>query len=114
MTAANVVTGPDLTFRFVQRRLAQALHQRPQNDAASGPTLEAQRITTGEPPRLAQAAVLEGSSVRRRAVPGNPGVGFAAFLDGIQASRPMIYDATVPIVHGYIGAAIRIRDDRRL
>src|SRR3954469_21877962 len=108
MTAAIVVAGPDLTFRSVQRRLAEALHQRPQNDAANGPTLEAQRITTGEPPRLAQAAVLEGDSLRRRVVPGSPEVGFAAFLDGIQASRPMLYDATVPIVHGYVGAAIRV------
>src|SRR3954470_15221767 len=114
MSAASVVTGPNLTFRAVQRRLAEALHQRPQNDAATGPTLEAQRITTGEPPRFAQAAVIEGDGVRRRVVPGNREVGFAAFLDGIQASRPLLYDSAVPIIHGYVGAAIRVRDDRRL
>src|SRR5206468_11844771 len=38
----------------------------------------------------------------------------AAFLDGIQASRPLLYDVAVPIVHGSVGGAVRIRDDRRL
>jgi hypothetical protein len=102
------------SFREIQRRLAETLGRAPHDDGASGPTLEAQRITTGEPPRFARAAVIEGETVQRRQVPGSPEVGFAAFLDGIQASRPLLYDATVPIVHGSVGGAIRIREDRRL
>jgi hypothetical protein len=113
MGVTATLTGSDRNFRVIQRRLADALHQAP-HDTDGAPTLEAQRITTGEPPRFARAAVIEGGTIGRRLVPGSPVVGFAAFLDGIQASRPLLYDASVPIVHGSVGGAIRIRGDRRL
>jgi hypothetical protein len=114
MSTTGVASDSDRTFRAVQRRLAEALDQHPHGDSAGGPTLEAQRLTTGEPPRIAGATVIEGNTVQRREVAGAPEVGFAAFLDGIQASRPLLYDSTVPIVHGSVGGAIRIREDRRL
>lgn len=101
-------------FRSVQRRLSEALDHDPQADSGPRPTLEAQRTTTGEPPRLARALVLEGVDIRRHPVPGGPEVGFSAFLDGIQASRVLVYDSAVPIVHGYVGAVIRLRENRRL
>jgi hypothetical protein len=104
--------GPS-TFRAVQRQLADALDHSNSADPG-GPTLEAQRMLVGEPPRLAKAAVLEGVDVQRRLVPGAPEVGFSAFLDGIQASRVLLYDSAVPIVHGLVGAVVRIREDRRL
>ena len=103
-----------MSFRAVQRRLADALEQGTRAESAGGPTLEAQRTTTGEPPRIAGAAVIEGDTIKRRPVPGDPEVGFTAFLDGIQASRVLLYDSSVPIVYGSVGAVIRIREDRRL
>lgn len=114
MATASEAPTTERTFRAIQRRLADALHQNVRAESAGGPTLEAQRTTTGEPPRLARALILEGNSMQRHAVPGEPQVGFAAFLDGIQASRPLLYDSMVPIVHGSVGAAIRRRDNRRL
>jgi hypothetical protein len=101
-------------FRAVQRQLADALDQENRADSGMRPTLAAQRALVGDPPRLAKAAVLEGVDVQRRPVQGSPEVGFSAFLDGIQASRVLLYDSAVPIVHGSVGAAIRIREDRRL
>jgi hypothetical protein len=45
---------------------------------------------------------------------GEPGVAFAAFLDGIQSSHVEDYAGTIPIVGGRTAAVIRIRVDRRL
>ncbi len=101
------------SFRAVQRQLAAGLIGATPADP-NGPTLETQRIATGEPPRLARARVLEGEDIERRAVSGAPSVGFSAFLDGIQATRVLFYDTAVPIVHGSVSAVVRIRDDRRL
>jgi hypothetical protein len=39
---------------------------------------------------------------------------FAAFLDGVQQSRPLRYEDGVPLVHGRVGAVIRERVARRL
>lgn len=49
-----------------------------------------------------------------RKVPGEPVVGIAAFLDGIQRSRVLAHHAGLPLVHGAVAAAIRLRDSRRL
>lgn len=112
-TAITGATSGAAGFRTLQRQLAAALAQGGPS-RTDGPTLEARRANTGEPPRLARAAVLEGTVVQRRPVPGEPEVGFSAFLDGIQASRVLLYDSAVPIVHGSVAAVIRIRRDRRL
>ena len=114
VTAESALAEGASSFRAVQRRLSDALDHGPQADSGPRPTLEAQRTLTGEPPRLAKAPVLEGVDVRRHAVLGSPEVGFSAFLDGIQASRVLLYDSAVPIVHGFVGAVIRLRENRRL
>lgn len=49
-----------------------------------------------------------------RLVPGDPVVGIAAFLDGIQRSQVRAHHQGVPVVHGAVAAAIRLREDRRL
>lgn len=66
------------------------------------------------PPRLVHAEVIEGGAVRARRVFGEPIVKFAAFLDGTQSSRVLAYIDGVPIVHGTVAAAVRIRRNRRL
>lgn len=66
-----------------------------------------------DPPRLAGATLLEGSSVE--AIPvGTPVEGFVAFLDGIQRSRVLAHVGLVPVVHGAVAAGIRVRHERRL
>lgn len=65
-------------------------------------------------PHTSACQVLEGSAFELRTVPGDPEVGFAAFLDGIQTSRVWHRDGGMPIVFGHVAAAIRQRVDRRL
>ena len=66
------------------------------------------------PPRLVGAEVIEAGPMRARRVFGDPIVAFAAFLDGTQTSRVLAYVDGVPIVHGTVAAAVRIRRNRRL
>jgi hypothetical protein len=66
------------------------------------------------PPRLVRADVVEGSAVRARRVFGEPRPKFAAFLDGTQTSCVVAYVDGVPVVHGTVAAAVRIRRNRRL
>lgn len=81
--------------------------------AAAGAPLEVQR-SGDDPPRLEQAVPLEGDRVRVRAITEPPVVGVSAFLDGIQRSQVLAHAAGVPLVHGAVAAAVRIREDRRL
>lgn len=112
--SVGAISGPEASsFRAIRRQLAAALVQELPSDP-QGPTLESQRITTGEPPRLARATVLEGRDLQRRQLAGAPVAGFSAFLDGIQASRVLVHDSAVPIVHGSVSAVVRAREDRRL
>ena len=80
---------------------------------ARGVPLEVQP-KSHEPPRLERATPLEGTTIRVRAVPGAPVVGFRAFLDGIQRSQVLAHAAGVPLVHGAVAAAIRVREARRM
>jgi hypothetical protein len=74
-----------------------------------------ERLTPdSRPPRLVNAEVIEGSAIRARRVFGDPVVKFAGFLDGTQTSRVIAYIGGVPIVHGTVAAAVRIRRNRRL
>jgi hypothetical protein len=66
------------------------------------------------PPRLVGAEVIEAGPMRARRVFGDPIIAFAAFLDGTQTSRVVAYVDGVPIVHGTVAAAVRIRRNRRL
>jgi hypothetical protein len=110
-TSARPTSGQ--SFRAIRRQLADALKERTGYEVGDGATLEALRITTGEPPRLARATPIEGSSIQRREV-SDPDVGVVAFLDGIQSSRVVHYDGAAPIVHGSVAAVVRVRNDRRL
>jgi hypothetical protein len=115
MTSPAAMEGGGIaTFRAVQRRLAEVLavtdSHFTQNDASEalfgGPAMD--------PPRLAQAAPIEGAVISRRKIEGSPEVGFSAFLDGTQISRVVLHDDGIPIVHGAVGAVVRQRTDRRL
>lgn len=80
--------------------------------AAQGTPLELREAEA--PPRIESAISVEGSEVSVRAVGGDPSAGIVAFLDGIQRSTTRAHVGTVPIVHGAVAAAIRVRQDRRL
>ncbi len=79
----------------------------------SSPTLESSDLPT-EPPHTRECIVLEGERLEAVVVPGEPIIGFAGFLDGIQTSRPWGYEAGIPIVFGHAAAAVRVRIERRL
>lgn len=76
-------------------------------------SLEAQREVEA-PPRVESATPVEGEAMRVRRVPGEPTVGVAAFLDGIQRSHVRAHLNGVPAVHGAVAAAVRERKARRL
>lgn len=102
----------DANFRSAQRSLGQWVAQARATDA--GPVLEIS-ATPRQSPRLIAPDVIEaGPTLAARAVPGGPAVGFAAFLDGTQRSRLLMYYGGVPVVHGTVGAVIRARRDRRM
>jgi hypothetical protein len=82
--------------------------------AAAEPALEL-RPAASEPPRLQRAEPLEGASIRAHRLEGEPVIGIAAFLDGIQESRVLAHwPGGVPLVHGTVAAAIRRRSERTL
>ena len=101
-------------FRAAQRRLADALAHARLAEPSDASSLESSRVAPAEPPRLANADLLESDRMRAHAIGGEPVVGFAAFLDGIQVSRVIAHDDGMPIVHGTVGATVRERVDRRL
>ncbi len=73
------------------------------------------RPVVADPPRLQRAEPLEARTVLVHRVEGEPVVGIAAFLDGIQESRVLAHWRDgVPIVHGTVAAAIRRRAGRTL
>lgn len=76
-------------------------------------SLEAQREVEA-PPRVESATPVEGAAMQARRVPGEPIVGVAAFLDGIQRSHVRAHLNGVPAVHGAVAAAVRERKARRL
>lgn len=82
--------------------------------APSAPALET-RPVVAEPPRLQRAEPLEGGEVRVRRVDGDPVVGVAAFLDGIQESRVLAHwPGGIPLVGGTVAATVRRRVGRTL
>ena len=95
------------------RAIQLALREAGLDRAVNGPTLELQREAE-RPPRLEAATPIEGSSLSTREIPEAPLVGFGAFLDGIQRSTVRAYRDGVPIVHGAVAAAIRVRDAKRM
>src|SRR5438105_1765079 len=105
---------PDASFAGVARLLTGVLPELDVSaDALRAPSLEtlARQV---EPARVISAEVIEGESLRAHVVESAPTVGFAAFLDGTQASRALHYmEDGAPIVHGTAAAVIRVRRDRR-
>ncbi len=82
--------------------------------SAGEPLLELRPVAP-EPPRLQRAEPLESDAVRVRRVPGDPALGIAAFLDGIQESRVIAHwPGGIPLVHGTVAAAVRLRQARTL
>jgi hypothetical protein len=105
-------TAESTGFRALQRRITDTLAQAQPVDPEPA-SLESRR-TSGEAPRTAQARPIEGGAIIRRAIPGPPDVGFAAFLDGMQVSRIVAHDDGIPIVFGEVAAVVRERVDRRM
>ncbi len=94
------------------RAVLRALRDSGLTPRAAEAMLEVQRAAD-EPPRVEAAVPVEGVALEVRAVPGAPVVGFVAFLDGIQRSRVLAHAGPVPLVHGAVAAAVRLRTDRR-
>ena len=87
----------------------------PDGEAIEGEAPLELAAEAADPPKLAQATVIEGRDLRAIAVGGEPEVAIAAFLDGRQVSAVKMYrSGGVPIVSGTIGAVIRERRDRRM
>jgi hypothetical protein len=101
-------------FRAAQRLVAEALQEAQLADGAGAGTLESLRSAPGDPPRLANVELIEDDRMKAHQVGGEPLVGFAAFLDGLQVSRIVALHEGLPIVLGSIGAVVRARVDRRL
>lgn len=99
------------TLRDLGRALRAAL-ARPAGDGTPHAPLDLSGLVT-EPPRMRPATLLEGASLTARRVE-DPEVGFAAFLDGTQASHVEDYAGTIPIVAGRTAAVIRLRLERRM
>jgi len=96
------------------RDALRALRNAGASIAQSEPALET-RPAASEPPRLQRAEPLEGDAVRVRRVEGEPAVGVAAFLDGIQESRVLAHwPGGIPLVHGTVAATVRRRVGRTL
>ncbi|HEY4734286.1 MAG TPA: hypothetical protein VIH53_07030 [Gemmatimonadaceae bacterium] len=105
--------GPDTASRAVLRLLKQWLPEMSVVDGAS--TLE--QTSSGDPPILRSAQLVEGGSMRAIRVPGltrETTSEFGAFLDGTQSVRVIGHHFGLPIVLGTVSAAIRVRVNRRL
>src|SRR5690606_23038555 len=90
------------------RGVLQALRDGGVMTQAATLSLEAQREVDA-PPRVESATPVEGAAMQARRVPGEPVVGVAAFLDGIQRSQVRAHLNGVPAVHGAVAAAVRER-----
>ncbi len=80
---------------------------------AAAPSLEALDPSGGTPATVAPGDPLESARIETRAVAEAAGPGFTAFLDGIQRSVVIgQLGGLVPVVHGTVGAVVRVRRDR--
>ncbi len=66
-----------------------------------------------ERPSISSVKCVEEQRVRAHRVTGEPQVGFAGFLDGIQRARIVSHHRGIPIIEGLVAAAIRVRVNRR-
>ncbi|MEO5579187.1 MAG: hypothetical protein ABIR58_00900 [Gemmatimonadaceae bacterium] len=98
--------------RFIARRIARCT-------PVEAPAIDVDRYGRGdEPAELVEPEMIEGDAFRAiavvqpHAVRGNSG--FSAFLDGTQDIGIVNLVDGIPIVWATVGAAVRIRIDRRL
>lgn len=103
-------SGMDLTTRAALRAI---LNVRSDVQVMDQPSVIPDSAAPAEPPVIAAAEQIERCGLRP-IVLTDPVVGFAAFLDGTQRARVLAWPDGVPYVFGTVGAAIRIRRDRRL
>jgi hypothetical protein len=114
--AAIAAAAPDRAaanggLRSVLRALRPLVGSRAIDAAGSAPSLE--RMTLGgDPPSVAQCAMLETDGARAMPTDRDPGV--SAFLDGVQRSRVVGHVTGSPIVFATVGAVVRERVDRRM
>ena len=103
----------DSSVRGAMRVLARLLPDA--NLAVSGESSFDSLPLPSEPTRTISTIVIEGGALRARRVFEPPETGFAAFLDGTQASRVLYASETgVPVVHGTVAAVVRERRNKRL
>lgn len=95
----------------VMRALATAL---PEAQPAEREAPLEHSTPNAQPARLIAAQVIEGRDLAARSVPGDPVVGFSAFLDGTQKSQVAGYVRAIPVIFGTVGAVVRERRDRRM
>ncbi|MDQ8164873.1 MAG: hypothetical protein P3A28_03830 [Gemmatimonadota bacterium] len=82
---------------------------------ATAPSLESLDPAGGTPVSVAPASPLESGRLETRAVAPAVTPGFTAFLDGIQRSVVIgQLGGLVPVVHGTVGAVVRVRRERVL
>jgi hypothetical protein len=106
---------PDVSFRGLLRQLGALLPGAAfDGSSIGGPPMEV-FSSADDLPRLVSAKLLESGELSARRVPIRDVVPFEAFLDGKQRSEVLFYAARgIPIVRATIGAAVRIRRDRRM
>ncbi len=108
----SVTPAPALTQHTIGRFLATVF---PDGETVEGEAPLELTSETSDPPRLAQATIIEGRELRAIPLSGPPVVAFAAFLDGRQQSGVRMYRAGgVPVVFGSTGAVIRERRNQRM
>jgi hypothetical protein len=105
----------DVSLRGLLRQLAALLPDAGVSGVgAGGPPIEV-FSTADDLPRLVSAKLLEPGDLTSHPVSPGDSVPFAAFLDGKQHSHVFQHVARgVPIIYGTVGAAVRIRHDRRM
>ena len=118
MSAAPLFTSgtpspPDRSVRGAMRVLARLLPDA--NLGVRGDSAFDSVPLPSEPTRTISTVIIEGGAMRARRVFDPPEPGFAAFLDGTQASSVLYAsDAGVPLVHGTVAAVVRERRNQRL
>ncbi|HEY9227549.1 MAG TPA: hypothetical protein VIP11_12920, partial [Gemmatimonadaceae bacterium] len=102
---------PPPALHAVMRALATAI---PDAQPAEHESPLEHSTPNAQPAKLISATVIEGRELRAREVPGDPAVGFSAFLDGTQKSQVAGYVRAIPVIFGTVGAVVRERRDRRM
>lgn len=105
----SAFSSPSSPLRAIRRMLPDA-------EIIQDPTPEAALYggAYSEPPKLRNAALIEGSTLRAIRVRRDPVATFGAFLDGAQQVRILSHRHGVPILLGTVSAVVRVRHNRRL